>query len=108
MCSVFNSLGLLIRWARERVRRFAVLMYLMSMYKFELAAAEGQPPLRYTYLVGGHIVGIITPSRKRFVFPIHEVSGRPENHRQGTNNGTPDSRLHPDEIAAFVVKRNIR
>jgi hypothetical protein len=80
----------------------------MSMYKFEIAVAGGKAPLKYTYLVGGHIVGIITPSRKRHVFPIHEVSGRPENHRLPTNDGTPDSRLHPDEIAAFVVKRNLR
>jgi hypothetical protein len=78
------------------------------MYKFEIAAKEGAAPLKYTYLVGNHTVGIITPSRQRLEFPISEVSGRPENHRLPGNNGTPDSRLHPDEIAAFVIKRNLK
>ena len=78
------------------------------MYKFEIAAKEGKAPLRYTYLVGAYTVGIITPSRKRFTFPIHEVSGRPEGHRLPDSNGTADTRLHPNEVAAFVLKRNLR
>jgi hypothetical protein len=78
------------------------------MYKFEIAVKEGRVPLKYTYLVGNHTVGIITPSRKRLQFSIHEVSGRPESHRLPNNDGTPDSRLHPDEIAAFVIKHNLR
>ena len=78
------------------------------MYKFEIAVKEGRVPLKYTYLVGNHTVGIITPSRKRLQLPIHEVSGRREGNRLPNNDGTPDSRLHPDEIAAFVIKNNLR
>ena len=78
------------------------------MYKFEIAVKEGRAPLKYTYLVGNHTVGIITPSRKRHQFPIHEVSGRPEMSRLPNSDGSSDSRLHPDEIAAFVIKHNIR
>ena len=67
-----------------------------------------RPPLKYVYLVGAYTVGIITPSRKRFFYPIHEVTGRKENSRTGTNNGFADSRLHPDELAAFVLKNKLK
>jgi hypothetical protein len=90
------------------MRRSGASWYLTSMYKFEIAVAKDRAPLKYTYLVGAHTVGIITPSRKRFEFAIHEVSGRPEGHRLPPNDGSTDSRLHPDEIAAFVVRRNLK
>jgi hypothetical protein len=80
----------------------------MGMYTFEIAVAKDRAPLKYVYLVGNHTVGIITPSRKRLEFPIHEVSGRPEGHRLPDSNGSSDCRLHPDEIAAFVVRRNLK
>jgi hypothetical protein len=80
-----------------------------NMYKIEIAAqGTNRAPLKYTYLVGPYTVGIITPNRKRFVFPIHEVSGRPEGSRVGQNDGFADSRLHPDEVAAFVLKHNLK
>lgn len=79
------------------------------MYKIQIAGKDTKrAPLTYTYLVGAYTVGIITPSRKRYNFPIHEVTGRKENSRTGTNNGFADSRLHPDELAAFVLSRGLR
>lgn len=84
------------------------LVYLSDMYKFEIAVAPNRAPLKYTYLVGNHTVGIITPSRKRLMFPIHEVSGRPEGQRLPDSTGSADGRLHPDEIAAFVLRRGLK
>jgi hypothetical protein len=79
------------------------------MYKIQIAAKDStKPPLTYTYLVGAHTVGIITPSRKRYMFNIHEVTGRKENSRTGTNNGFADSRLHPDELVAFVLRMGLK
>jgi hypothetical protein len=78
------------------------------MYKIEISANPDKPALKYTYLVGAYTVGIITPSRKRHFYPIHEVTGRPFGHRIGENNGLADSRLHPDEVAAFVLKHNLK
>jgi hypothetical protein len=78
------------------------------MYKIPVSGHKDKPPLIYTYLVGTHSVGIITPSRKRYLFLIHEVSGRPEGHRLPGNDGSSDSRLHPDEVAAFVLKRGLK
>jgi hypothetical protein len=79
------------------------------MYKIEIAAPGlNKPPLKYTYLVGAYTVGIITPSRKRYFYPIHEVSGRPFGSRIGENDGFADSRLHPNEIAAFVLKHGLK
>lgn len=77
------------------------------MYEFELNFVEGKKPLKYRYLPGAYTVGIITPSRKKHLFPIHEVTGRKENHRQGTENGLADSRISPEEIAAFVIKNRL-
>lgn len=79
------------------------------MYKFEIAAPGlNKPPLKYTYLVGAYTVGIITPSRKRFHLPISEVSGRLFGDRTGIEDGTADSRLTVDEIAAYVLKHNLK
>jgi len=79
------------------------------MYKIQIAGKDSKrAPLTYTYLVGSHTVGIITPSRKRYNFNIHEVTGRRENSRIGTNNGFADSRLHPDELAAFVLRMGLK
>lgn len=77
------------------------------MYHFEIGNVEGKAPLKYRYLPGSYTVGIITPSRKRHVFPIHEVTGRRENHRQGTENGLADSRISPEDVAAFVIKHKL-
>jgi hypothetical protein len=80
-----------------------------NMYKIFVDGSGGKrKPLLYTYLVGSYTVGIITPSRKRHTFPIHEVTGRPENHRIGTKDGFADDRLHPNELAAFVLKRGLK
>lgn len=79
------------------------------MYKIEISApGSNRPPLKYTYLVGSHTVGIITPSRKRHLLQIHEVTGRREGSRIGENNGFADSRLSPDEVAAYVLKHNLK
>jgi len=78
------------------------------MYKIEISGNPNRQPLKYTYLVGAYTVGIVTPSRKRYFFPIHEVSGRPFGSRIGQNDGSADSRLHPNEIAAFVVKHELK
>jgi hypothetical protein len=77
------------------------------MYKIEISANPDKPPLKYTYLVGAYTVGIITPSRKRYFFPIHVVSGRPFGSRIGENDGFADSRLSPNEIAAYVIKHRL-
>lgn len=78
------------------------------MYKFQIAVAKDKAPLVYTYLVGAYTVGIITPSRKRYTFPISEISGRPEGDRLSGSDGSSDARCHPDEIAAFVLKRKLK
>lgn len=78
------------------------------MYKIAVSGNPSKAPLVYTYLVGSHTVGIITPSRKRHNFTIHEVSGRPENSRLGHNDGFADDRLHPNEVAAFVLKHGLK
>lgn len=79
------------------------------MYKIEIAApGVNRPPLKYTYLVGAYTVGIITPSRKRHLLPIHVVSGRPDGSRIGQNDGFADSRLHPSEVAAYVLKHGLK
>lgn len=77
------------------------------MYEFELSFVEGRKPLKYRYLPGAYTVGIITPSRKKHLLPIHEVTGRKENHRQGTENGLADSRISPEEVAAYVIKHKL-
>jgi hypothetical protein len=77
------------------------------MYHIEFGR-EGKPPLKYTYLVGVHFVGIITPSRKWYRFPISEVSGRPSGSRIGENDGTVDSRLSPKEVTQFVLAHNLK
>jgi len=64
--------------------------------------------LKFKYLVGTYTVGIITPSRKRVVLRIDEVSGRPANSRTGLNNGTCDSRLTPEEVAEYCIKNRLK
>jgi hypothetical protein len=79
------------------------------MYKILVDGSGGKrKPLLYQYLVGSHTVGIITPSRKRYNFTIHEVTGRPENSRLGANDGFADDRLHPNELAAFVLRMGLK
>jgi hypothetical protein len=79
------------------------------MYHFEIAApGNDKAPLKYRYLVGAHQVGIITPSRKRHLFPIYLVSGRPEGSRTGEENGSADARLTASEVAAFVLRNNLK
>jgi len=79
------------------------------MYKILVDGSGGKrKPLLFTYLVGAYTVGIITPSRKRHNIPIHEVTGRPFGSRIGQNDGSADSRLHPNELAAFVLKYGLK
>lgn len=87
------------------------------MYKIVIDASPesfakiGKTPrasLVYTYLVGSHTVGLITPSRKRYLYNIHEVTGRTENSRTGTNNGYADSRLQPEELTAFILRMGLK
>lgn len=63
--------------------------------------------LKYRYLVGIHNVGIVSPTRKRYLRRIDEVSGRAAGTRTGINNGTSDSRLTPEEVAAYVIKNKL-
>jgi len=63
--------------------------------------------LKYKYLVGTYTVGIITPSRKRHMRRIDEVSGRPANSHTGIEDGTSINRLTPEEVAAYVIKHKL-
>lgn len=75
------------------------------MYYIEIGGKpDGTQRLKFSYIIGAFTVGIITPSRKKHVFKITEVSGRLENPRLGGNS---DSRLTPDELAAFVIKHKL-
>jgi hypothetical protein len=76
------------------------------MYVIEIASQSGKP-LRYQYLVGSYTVGIITPSRKKHVFRIGTVTGRPFNDRLAGNDGTANCRLSPEEVAEFVITRRL-
>jgi hypothetical protein len=72
------------------------------MYHIEIGT------LKYRYLVGTYTVGIITPSRKRHLLRIDQVTGRPAGSRTGVNNGTADSRLTPEEVAEYVLKNKLK
>lgn len=72
------------------------------MFKIEIGK------LKYTYLVGAHTVGIIPPSRHKHIATIQEVRGDRKNPHTGVNNGSCDSILLPEEIAAYILKLRLK
>ena len=78
------------------------------MYHVDIQGNPEKAPLRYRYLVGSHTVGIITPTRKKHLYLIAEVSGRPYGSRAGAEDGTADSRLSPAEVASFVLRNGLK
>ena len=70
------------------------------MYYFEIGK------LKYSYLVGPHTVGIITPSRKKYLVPIVQIHVVAQEASVGeivSPNGTADCRITATEIAAYVL-----
>ena len=72
------------------------------MYRFSIKGAE------YSYLVGSSTVGIISAtSHKKYFRTIEEVRGSRTTPETGIQNGTSDSRLTADEIAAYVTEHQL-
>lgn len=69
------------------------------MYKLEIGK------LQYKYLVGPHVVAIITPKRKICKYLLSRVQSNPSLRIQ---NGTADSRVSPEEVADFIVKHRLK
>jgi hypothetical protein len=61
--------------------------------------------LQYKYLASPHVIAIITPKRKKRVYKLEEVQSNPKFRIQ---NGTSDSIIAPEEVAAFILRRRLK
>ena len=60
--------------------------------------------LQFRYIVGANTVGIITSTGKKHIPRIAEV--RQESTRPA-NNGTPDYRVTPEEVASYIINNRL-
>lgn len=70
------------------------------MYNIEIAG------MKYRYIVGPFSIGIVTPSRKRYIVPMMDILN-PFLSRH-PKNGSADDRLSPDEVAAYVLRCKLK
>lgn len=61
--------------------------------------------MQFRYLAGIHSVGIISPRGRKYKFPLNVVQSNPKFRIQ---NGTSDSRIAPEEVAAFIAKHHLK
>jgi hypothetical protein len=61
--------------------------------------------MKYRYLVGNYTIGIITPKHQKYFRTIREIRG--SNDPTGISNGSADSRVTGEEIAAYILKHKL-
>jgi hypothetical protein len=71
------------------------------MYHIELAG------MKYRYLVGPYNVAIITPSRKKHLVLLSDVKN-PAVRLPDPPNGSADDRVAPEEVAAYILTKNLK
>ena len=70
------------------------------MYRLEIGK------MKYKYLVGNYTVGIISKqSHQKYFRTIREIRG--SNDPTGISNGSADSKVTGEEIAAYVLKHRL-
>lgn len=62
--------------------------------------------LKYLYLVGPYTIGIVTPSRKRYIVYLDKV--RDPRITDRPVNGMSDSRVTPEEVAGYVLTNRLK
>jgi len=63
--------------------------------------------LKYTYFVGNHTVAILPPSKKKHLASFAAIASE-ELSSNRSQNGTADGRISPEEVAAYILKHNLR
>jgi hypothetical protein len=61
----------------------------------------------FRYIVGPYTVGIITPTRKKHVATITEIRAAATGPAE-VQDGTPDWRVTPEDIAQYVVANQLK
>ncbi len=61
----------------------------------------------YHYIVGPYTVGIITPTRQKFMAALADVR-QGATGPTGLDNGTADSRVLPDEVASYIIAKGLK
>jgi hypothetical protein len=63
--------------------------------------------LKYTYFVGNYTIAILPPSKKKHLAQFAAVANK-ELSSNRSQNGTADGRISPEEVAAYILKQNLR
>lgn len=61
----------------------------------------------FRYIVGNHTVGIVPPSRKKHIATIKTVRKGVTGPTGLEENGLADNRVSPEEIAAYIVAKQL-